>query len=129
MSSSGMMSSIVVFLAQLNVLEELAPDKALGKTGGMLVRDILLIVGTLLVLSVILIVWARSASRRSKHRLHRSRSTPRNPPSGEVPGGSREHRHHRHRRQRRDHRGRNPTLDETGGLPPMRSESSSTPSL
>jgi hypothetical protein len=33
------------------------------------------------------------------------------------------------RRQRRDHRGRNPTLEETGGLPPMRSESSSTPPL
>ena len=124
------MSGIVVLLLQFSALDGLTPDKALGKTGGMLVRDILLIAGALLVLAVILVIWARSASRRSKRRRrHHRRSEPGSTLPKETASGSREHRHHRNRRQRRDHRGRNPTLDEAGGLPPMRSESSSTPPL
>jgi hypothetical protein len=121
------MSSIVIVLAQLNALEEFAPAKALGKTGGMLIRDILLIVGAILVLSVILIAWARSPARRSRHRRHGSRAETSSSRSPVNSSGSREHRHHRRRRQRRDHRGRNPTLEETGGLPPLRNESSAPP--
>jgi hypothetical protein len=122
------MSSILVLLGQLSALEELAPTKALGKTGGMLVRDILLIVGAILVLSLILVFWARNITRRKRHRRHSSSRAETSPatPQDAVSGG-REHRHHRRRRQRRDHRGRNPTLDETGGLPPLRNESSATP--
>jgi len=121
------MNRIFILLGQMNALDGLTPDKALGKTGGMLVRDILLIVGALLVLSVALIIWAKSATRRSRHRRHGSKSETTSSRSPEAAGGAREHRHHRRRRLRRDHRGRNPTLDEAGGLPPMRDESSATP--
>ena len=121
------MSGIFVFLAQLNALEELAPTKALGKTGGMLARDILLIVGALLVLSLILLFWAKSVTHRKRHRRHSARSGTGSSESREPAAATREHRHHRRRRSRRDHRARNPTLEETGGLPPMRDEPSATP--
>lgn len=42
-------------------------------------------------------------------------------------GGSGHH-HHRHRKRLRTHRPRNPTLAETGGLPPIRSDDGSRPS-
>ena len=122
------MSSIVVLLGQLSALEELAPSKTLGKTGGMLVRDMFLIGGALLVLSLVLVFWARSVTRRRRHRRHASsRPETTSTASRDVASEGREHRHHRRRRQRRDHRGRNPTLEETGGLPPLRNESSATP--
>jgi hypothetical protein len=122
------MSRIVVLLGQLDALEQLAPDQALGKTGGMLVRDILLIGGALVILSIVLVIWARNTTRHKRRRRHSSsRSEATSAVSNQVAGEVREHRHHRRRRQRRDHRGRNPTLDETGGLPPLRNESSASP--
>ena len=36
--------------------------------------------------------------------------------------GTRRKKRHRHKRHRRDHRKRNPTLSETGGMPPTKSE-------
>jgi FtsZ-interacting cell division protein ZipA len=120
------MSSIFVCLAQLSALEELAPANALGKTGGMLARDIFLIVGALVVLSLILVFWAKSVTQRKRHRRHTSRSGSGSSESREPAAVTREHRHHRRRRSRRDHRARNPTLEQTGGLPPMRDEPSAT---
>jgi len=79
-----------------------------------------LIVGVALALGVIilLIVLAMhrdgggSSKSRRTHRL--SKSKPQAP--GEE--GDRKKRRKRHKRRRRDHRKRNPTLSETGGLPP-----------
>lgn len=43
-------------------------------------------------------------------------------PGDEAQGEGLERRRRRRRRRRRDHRPRNPTLAETGGLPPIRTE-------
>jgi hypothetical protein len=78
-------------------------------------RERLVVLGALLLVSavaVLLIVLFRK--RHHHHHSHeRSADVPR---SGPAPEGKRR----KWRRRRRDHRPRNPTLAETGGLPPIR---------
>jgi hypothetical protein len=76
----------------------------------------LVIVGTLL--------WAlfsrrsrRRNGRREERRHHRGSTA-------KGPSETKQHVQKRQRRRRRDRRPRNPTLAETGGLPPVRSENS-----
>ncbi|MBE7499796.1 MAG: LPXTG cell wall anchor domain-containing protein [Verrucomicrobiales bacterium] len=83
------------------------------------------VVGLLLILGVVW--WARRRHSRRQHRRRSVSSRPSVPPvraesraEGDVEATS-AHRHRR-RRRRRDHRPRNPTLAETGGLPPPRPE-------
>lgn len=98
----------------------------IGKLPG-LGGDIFTVLGAGLVLLVILLIWAKYLRRRS-HRHSDPRITYRvieeNGAATET--GSRRHRR-RHKRRRREHRGRNPTLAETGGLPPPRPEDEAPP--
>ena len=79
-----------------------------------------LVVGVALALGVIifLIVLAMhrdgggSSKPRTTHRLTKSK------PQAPAEVGERKKKRKRHKRRRRDHRKRNPTLSETGGLPP-----------
>lgn len=93
---------------------------------------ILVVCAALGVLLLLLVYWwwqARRHHRRHRHHHHHHRHhaqssptpAPENAegPTEDSPAG--EHRPHR-RRRRRSHRGRNPTLAETGGLPPPRPE-------
>jgi hypothetical protein len=94
--------------------------------------EILILLGVLFLLSVALTVWVLkgrtpggSSRRRSRHRSHRH-SKP-EVPTTEARAAEDEDdgkgRRRRHRRKRGgDHRPRNPTLAETGGLPPVRPE-------
>jgi len=84
---------------------------------------IVLILGLPLLLAVGIFIWAaffRKRRRPHEHRHHHS------PPTGT--GSSTEKKawsswfSRRRRRRRRRERGRNPTLAESGGLPPMRGE-------
>lgn len=83
--------------------------------------DIIVILGCALALSVLLFVWAffirkRPKSARGSLVVERRRK-------GSRP--EEENSHRRKRKRRPDHPdnwGRNPTLGETGGLPPTRSE-------
>tara|TARA_Y100001968_G_scaffold104672_1_gene94621 strand:+ start:7288 stop:7665 length:378 start_codon:yes stop_codon:yes gene_type:complete len=104
-----------------NILGLLNPGTPSGG-GGFLdsLAGPVLIVGVALALGVIilLIVLAMhhdgggSSKSRPTHRLTKSKP--------QAPGeeGERKKRRKRHKRRRRDHRKRNPTLSETGGLPP-----------
>jgi len=102
----------------------------------LVLTDILLILGALVALTLILIVWARYIRRQRRRRTRSSSSKPhklvpveqRDDASDEEvePGGRRRR---KFRKQRREHRGRNPTLAETGGLPPQREEKSANPPL
>jgi hypothetical protein len=124
------MTRIGVILAQLERLNPLDPGGAVGKQGGMLLRDIVLIVGACLVLAVVLVIWAGHYVRSSKHHRHRHHSDPAPLARSEHETRRRHHRRHRRRRhgQSSESRGRNPTLAEAGGLPPLRDQSSSSPS-
>ena len=85
-----------------------------------------LVVGIALALGVIifLIVLAMhrdgggSSKPRTTHRLTKSK------PQAPAEVGERKKRRKRHKRRRRDHRKRNPTLSETGGLPPRNDKKS-----
>jgi type VI protein secretion system component VasK len=91
-------------------------------------RDAILVFGALTVVTLIIVVWA--AFIRKKPREHSSQHHHRHRPAtqseavsqetAEEPGRERR----RRRRRRREHRPRNPTLAETGGLPPVKPEGS-----
>jgi hypothetical protein len=137
------MIGIEAWLGWVGALGPFVPEDGIGKSGGLMLRDILLILGSGLALTVLLLFWARSYvrhSKRSRRRRHHDTQTT-DVPSGlqttgtgaaAASGGkpsaspaSRRHHHRRRRRRRREHRGRNPTLAEAGGLPSARSEPSS----
>jgi type VI protein secretion system component VasK len=123
-----------VMLAQLDGLNPLNPTAPVGRTTGLLFKDVMVIVATGLILALLLILWARyyvrrrKRSRRSPHhdRAADSALTPSVPLAGEE---LHHRRRRRKRRRRRDHRSRNPTLAETGGLPPGKPEGPSARSL
>ncbi len=120
------MITVVSFLAQLDGLNPLGPMPPVTKTTGLVFRDIVLIGAAVLALSVVLLFWARRYVRHGRRHRHEHRDSAlpdERPPT--------HHHRHRHRHHRRHHSqpagGRNPTLAETGGLPPVRSQSSPNP--
>lgn len=106
--------------ATKNILALLNPGTP---SGGSVFFDSLagpvLIVGVALVLGLIILIIVLAMHRdgggsQKSSRSHRlTKSAPRAP--GEE---GRTKKRKRHKRRRRDHRKRNPTLSETGGLPP-----------
>ena len=137
-----------------------AAGTPLDKGAGLVLGDVLLVLGAVLAVSLALVVWAKYL-RRSKHHSHHhhhhnrrsgedlapvarptpavapageSSPNPSFPPSEEAAADSDDstsrhhHRHQRRRIRRREHRPRNPTLAETGGLPPMRNPETPPPS-
>lgn len=73
----------------------------------------------------------RKGHRHHHRRHHRSpapEAGPAEPTEADAPEAARSHAHSR-RRRRRAHRGRNPSLAETGGLPPPRPEGQVPPGL
>jgi FtsZ-interacting cell division protein ZipA len=94
-------------------------------------RETLIVIGAVLLLAVGLLLWASVAYKRrrrrsSSHRQHHERKLAGNA-SAENAEEERSSHSHRRRKRRREHRPRNPTLAETGGLPPIRPEGSSNP--
>ncbi len=85
---------------------------------------ILIVLGVVAVISAGIFIWAaffrkRRKRRHSYERWHKRKDQAEesSSKSSHHPGAShRRHRHHRHHRERP----RNPTLAETGGLPPIR---------
>ncbi len=94
-------------------------------------RDVFVVIGALALIIVLLLVWAvairKPRRRHHRHRHHHhqgSRQWGMNPdaePQDEA-GQEEKSAETRRRRRRREHRARNPTLAETGGLPPIREE-------
>ena len=108
----------LILLAQLETVFGEKPSKSYSRG----LKDILIVVGVALVLSALLFFWA--AVWRKRRRAHKSHHH-----HGDVqPGGDPSiGKHKRHRRRHRkashpDKRPRNPTLAETGGLPPPRTD-------
>lgn len=123
--------------------------RPLGTGTKMVLGDIVWVLLAALGLALILFPLARYWRRRSKRREHRSRpaivqnsirSTGDSATRGSSDDDSEEgddsedtegdadssSGKHRKRRRRRGHRPRNPTLEETGGLPPSRANDSSS---
>ncbi len=89
------------------------------------IRDAAIVVGAGFALTALILVWAVYFRGPRKRAPVKSKSVSRSShPDGlvktdEVEGSS-GRRKSKYRRRRRDHRNRNPTLAETGGLPPER---------
>jgi hypothetical protein len=113
------MNRLLVSSSTLAVAE-LFPDA--GRKHSTL-RDLLLVLGCLGALSVGLLLWAafiRKPRRHSSGHSHHSHDLSRTAAAAE-PGSQPHRRRHRHRRRRRgSHYPQNPTLAQTGGLPPVR---------
>jgi len=104
------------------------PGSSPFRTHGTL-EDVMLVMAVIFCLLLVLLFWAKYLRKRSRH--HSSGRVDSHVIEGEgagSEGGSHHHRHRRHRRHRRNHRPRNPTLAETGGLPPPRPEDHPPPS-
>ncbi len=111
-----------VFIAQIPI----EPQDALAPWSSMspAMRETLILVGAMAFIALLIALWAvflRKRGRRRHHHPHRHHhsQTERGPAPEAVP----ENRRRKWRRKRRrDHRPRNPTLAETGGLPPVRAQ-------
>ena len=77
---------------------------------------LILLVGLVVALGVV--VWAALFRKPGGRRGRRERGTLQE--AGDEPGKDRGSGHRRRRRRRSSHRGSNPTLSQTGGLPPER---------
>lgn len=97
-----------------------------------LTQDMVVVLAVGALLLTVLVLWAVFLRKKPREHGH-SGSSHRARPADERPdapedGESGHHRHRqRRRRHRRSHRTRNPTLAETGGLPPPRSEGQAPP--
>jgi len=122
-------------LAQLDGLNPLNGTTPVTKSTGLVFMNILAILATGITLGLVLLLWARYHVRQRKrrrhhhHQDHRADATPSSIPNDEEEMPAQDGHRHRRRRRRRDHRPRNPTLGETGGLPPTKAEPSSNPPL
>ena len=126
------MNILPLLLAQTEPLAPATP----WQWSNLAVRERVMIFGALGLVTLGLVFWAVFI-RKKRHRHHshhhhhhhhhrhydsaRVQEAPEEPQT-ENASSQPERRHHRWRR-RRHHRPRNPTLAETGGLPPIRQES------
>ena len=124
------MNSIPFCLADVETQEVLASWRITDPV----TLEYLIIFGAIGLVTLLLLLWAvflrrRRRRRHSHHHSHQQSSGPTAAP--EVPNeegdlSPPEKRRHQRRAGRR-HRSRNPTLAETGGLPPVRPEDSPEP--
>ncbi len=142
----------VYLLGSAGEFELLKPDGGFGRSTVLQLTDVLLIVGAGLALAALLVLWAMywrksRRHRRHHHHHHHHHEQPVTEQKLEVPSGGngdgtpaiaedetesseeRHHHHHRRRIRRREHRHRNPTLAETGGLPPIRDPGAPPPPI
>jgi hypothetical protein len=111
---------------ELNPFEPPPLDYQPTRIFGVATRDAFLIVGAALVLGLVLFLWVYLTRKDRRHRPEYD---------GQVLMRTDGSQHHHRRRRRRHHQGedrpedgrRNPTLQETGGLPPARPDEPTDP--
>jgi hypothetical protein len=124
-----MLTRLVFFAAQTAAdFQQQLPSQKPSKFFGMSVRDILLLLGLLAIIALGLYLFAYLTRR--KHRRHLSRSGHDMWRAERQAQGEKRRSRVRIRKKRREHpdfRPRNPTLEETGGLPPVRPDEPAQP--
>jgi hypothetical protein len=89
-------------------------------------NDMLIVITAALAVGLLLVIWAVFFRKKTEEKYEYPQVTKRKETQDE-PSGDGERRRRRKRRRVRDHRPRNPTLHQTGGLPPPRSEDQPPP--
>ncbi len=121
------MKSAVLFLADADT------DVIVGSWRFMdpYARGGFIVIGAIGCVTLLILFWAmffRKNGRRRRHHSHHHRHEQEPAPvaapavANNLDAPPPPERHHRRRHRRHRHRSRNPTLAETGGLPPIRSE-------
>lgn len=120
-----MMLALLPFFAAATT-PELPPEVAAGRPvgssqlPGMHFSDLLIVLIVAVLLMTALICWAvflrKPKNEHGRTRIYKSR------PTEEVTEDGLIRKRKRRKEKRREHRTRNPTLSETGGLPPPRTE-------
>jgi hypothetical protein len=120
------MTASAQFTAMLARLDTAVQGQPIGKMPALLMKDILIIIMAVSALLLLLLVWARylrhfrpKKRRTGGHKVFRESSSSHDE-SEEDDAPVEVRRRYKYRYRRRDHRSRNPTLAETGGLPPVR---------
>lgn len=128
------MNLIQPFLAQEILRTDVIPEAY--RWMGLTVKELLMVLGAVSVVTLCIFIWAayfrkrpRQHSHRRDHHHHRSQDKKQSEdlPTSVESEQDPERRYRRKRRRRREHRPRNPTLAETGGLPPLRTERPADP--
>ena len=129
------MSLLQPFLAQEILPTDVIPGA--WRLMGLTMKELLLLLGAVALVTLFIVLWAVYLRKRPGDRSHRHRHHHHHHSSAESDSlastnngdsdEANEKRYRRKRRRRREHRPRNPTLAETGGLPPLRPERPSDP--
>jgi hypothetical protein len=82
-------------------------------------RDGLVVFGSMVAVTLVVAIWAAFIRKKKRRRAHHSHGHSHNS-EREKAAAPEEPQRRKWRRRRREHRPRNPTLAETGGLPPVR---------
>jgi hypothetical protein len=90
-----------------------------SKVPGLVASDLILIIGLAALLFAAVITWIVFVRGPRKHPSER-REQKAAPPAVTLTDDGRERHRKKKRVRRREHRQRNPTLSQTGGLPPSR---------
>jgi hypothetical protein len=127
MISLSMISPMLAAADPLDILGGGPPVRPSRNLMGLQITDLLLVIICILAILTVLIIWAvfirKPKNDQARTRIYKShhRTDVEERDDGTI------RKRKRHKRQRRAHRQRNPTLSEAGGLPPMRSDSTSPP--
>ena len=103
-------------------------DEALPPTAGDISpawEDVFIVLGVLVLVTLAVLLWAlifSARGRRHRHRHHHHHHKNYREELKKTAGGIKEMIQQRQHHHRHDHHPRNPTLAETGGLPPIRGE-------
>ena len=110
-----------LFALGADLFEPEMPEGAPTKLFGLSVRDMVLLIGVVFLLATILFLWVYANFRQRRDRVG---TTSRAVYRAERNSRSESAKQRRKRRRREDAEPiqRNPTLQETGGLPPLRTE-------
>lgn len=114
-----MMGNLLVSLAQTMPGDNLPGT---WSSFGTSMKDVVKLLGAVCLLTLVLVLWVVYARKRHRHHHRHSHHHHAPAPGADPVSGSDDNGHSRRRRRRRHHRPRNPTLAETGGLPPIKQE-------
>ena len=122
-----MLDRLLLMAAQVPGSMQDLPQREASKLFGLNARDLVLLFCLVAAIGLVFFVWAYFAYRQNRQHLARSPrmsgerdETPRREPPGRGRGRKR-------RRERPGELRRNPTLGETGGLPPIRPDEPAQP--
>ena len=127
------MSKLYLMLADAEISEIFDAQKSFADNR---LKELLITFGALALAVVVAVIWAilysqkKKKKKHPKHRHHRDRKeTAASSASVAVKAPVENESRSRKRRRRRPHRPLNPTLAQTGGLPPLRDKNAPLPPM